>query len=65
MVRGCRSPSDERRGGISYMADGGGYRLSELKPLPGRELMALSRQLSKDIALYLPRNTDLDDRALT
>lgn len=47
------------------MADGGGYRLSELKPLPGRELMALSRQLSKDIALYLPRNTDLDDRALT
>ncbi|KAN0065629.1 putative diacylglycerol O-acyltransferase tgs1 [Thecaphora frezii] len=39
------------------------YSLSLLAPLPGKELFELTSNLTRDIAFYLPRNTDLDEIA--
>ena len=39
------------------------YRLAELKPLSGIDLVAIARTLTPDVALFLPRNVDLDDGA--
>lgn len=35
------------------------YTLDMLSPLPGAELMSLTRSISHNIAFFLPRNTDL------
>jgi trimethylguanosine synthase len=35
------------------------YPLSALEPIPGPELYALSRALTHNVAMYLPRNTDV------
>ncbi|TRM63222.1 RNA cap guanine-N2 methyltransferase-domain-containing protein, partial [Schizophyllum amplum] len=35
------------------------YSLASIRPLPGDELFALSRRISRNVAYYLPRNTDL------
>lgn len=37
------------------------YSLSALSPLPGSELIELTRNISNNIALYVPRNTDLHE----
>lgn len=50
-------------GGPAYSSSAS-YPLAELKPLPGAELVSLARRLTSDIALFLPRNVDLDDGAL-
>lgn len=39
------------------------YPLSRLLPKNGRELFNLSRQLTKNIAFYLPRNMDIHEAA--
>lgn len=62
-------------GGVDYMRERAGtalankslakpanvYTLETLAPLPGKELMSLSRQLTPHVALYVPRNTDLKE----
>ncbi|WFD42987.1 putative diacylglycerol O-acyltransferase tgs1 [Malassezia psittaci] len=37
------------------------YSLSELSPLKGLDLFRLARQVSKNVVLYLPRNTNLNE----
>jgi trimethylguanosine synthase len=37
------------------------YSLSSIKPIPGDQLFHLSRKITKNIAYYLPRNTNLDE----
>ncbi|KAK7040778.1 putative diacylglycerol O-acyltransferase tgs1 [Paramarasmius palmivorus] len=37
------------------------YHLTSLLPLPGKELFDLSRRITRNIAYYLPRNTDLGE----
>lgn len=37
------------------------YPLSLLQPLPGTELFALARAITPHVALFLPRNSDLQD----
>jgi trimethylguanosine synthase len=39
------------------------YQLDALQPLPGTELYALARSLSQNVALYLPRNVDVNQVA--
>ncbi|KAG0139952.1 hypothetical protein CROQUDRAFT_69773 [Cronartium quercuum f. sp. fusiforme G11] len=57
-------------GGIDYLSfnspspvksteSSGYYPLTELKPLAGKELFTLTRRVTQDIALYLPRNVDM------
>lgn len=61
-------------GGVEYLslpsrADGveasynslGTYTLSSLAPLPGPELFNLARSITTDVAMYLPRNVDLQE----
>ncbi|KAG8698528.1 hypothetical protein FRC08_005863 [Ceratobasidium sp. 394] len=37
------------------------YALKSLIPLPGPELFALSSKISKNVAMFLPRNTDVEE----
>lgn len=37
------------------------YSLNNLLPVPGAELFSLSHRISRNIAIYLPRNTDLGE----
>jgi trimethylguanosine synthase len=39
------------------------YPLSALQPLHGKELFDLARRISKDVAYYLPKNSDLEEVA--
>ena len=39
------------------------YSLSSVQPVHGKELFNLSRQITPNVAFYLPRNTVLDDIA--
>lgn len=41
----------------------GYYPLTELKPIPGQDLFTLTRRVTPDIALYLPRNIDMEQVA--
>ena len=37
------------------------YTLSSLTPIPGAELFALSHKISRNVAMFLPRNTDVGE----
>ncbi|KAI4522553.1 S-adenosyl-L-methionine-dependent methyltransferase, partial [Schizophyllum commune Loenen D] len=37
------------------------YSLASIRPLPGDELFHLTRRISRNVAYYLPRNTDLEE----
>lgn len=37
------------------------YSLSSIRPIPGPDLFRLSRQITPNIAYYLPRNTKLTE----
>lgn len=50
-------------GGIDYASGSSSYKLESLAPVPGQALFELSRQLTTDVAMYLPRNTDLEQVA--
>jgi trimethylguanosine synthase len=39
------------------------YKLENLTPLPGAELFALSHKISRNVAMFLPRNTDVGELA--
>jgi len=39
------------------------YSLKSVKPIPGDELFALSRKITKNVAYYLPRNVNLQEVA--
>lgn len=39
------------------------YSLSSLSPLPGDQLFSLAKKMTPHIALYLPRNTDIEQIA--
>ncbi|KAH9813035.1 RNA cap guanine-N2 methyltransferase-domain-containing protein [Melampsora americana] len=48
------SPTKSQAGGST-----GFYPLTELQPIPGKELFSLASKVTPNIALYLPRNLDL------
>jgi trimethylguanosine synthase len=55
------TPANEE---VPSTAEGGqhpSYSLSEIQPVHGRHLFALARSLTPNVALYLPRNTQLDE----
>ena len=37
------------------------YSLSNILPVPGKELFALTRALTRNVAFFLPRNVDLGE----
>jgi trimethylguanosine synthase len=56
--------SDTAESGVetnSREAQSSVYTLKNLLPLPGTELFSLSRKISRNIAMYLPRNTDVGE----
>ncbi|KZT25308.1 S-adenosyl-L-methionine-dependent methyltransferase [Neolentinus lepideus HHB14362 ss-1] len=37
------------------------YSLSDIQPIPGKDIFALTRQITKNVAYYLPRNVQLEE----
>lgn len=48
-------------GGPGYSTSAS-FALADLKPLPAADLVLLARELTDNVALFLPRNLDLHDR---
>lgn len=54
-----QSPTKDKR-----TEDGKGqssYSLQNIRPIPGNELFHLARQITPNVAYFLPRNTDLEE----
>ncbi|QRW08137.1 SAM-dependent methyltransferase [Ceratobasidium sp. AG-Ba] len=48
----------------SQQAQSSVYTLNSLTPLPGPELFALSSKISQNVAMFLPRNTSIEEISL-
>ena len=55
------SPSKEKDLVETMLETAPSYSLQNILPIPGDELFRLSRQISKNVAYYLPRNVDLEE----
>lgn len=48
-------------GGLDYLLPGQEYSLDQLLPRPGHDLYQLARKLSKNVAMFVPRNTSVGE----
>jgi trimethylguanosine synthase len=61
-VNGSSAASKEHDGEITHLQPNE-YGLANLKPIHGKELVALARQITPNVAIFLPRNQNLREVA--